>query len=71
MNCVISLAAAYWDWNTCIRVDTFMVQVVGIGDNGIGYETGESASFSIWCVEIGLLWINDPSEMVFEREYQI
>ena len=48
-----------------------MVQVVGIGDNGIGYETGESASFSIWCVEIGLLWINDPSNMVFEREYQI
>ena len=54
-----------------MRVDICMVQVVGIGDNGIGCETGESASFSIWCVEIGLLWINDPSEMVFEREYQI
>ena len=68
---MISLAAAYWDWNTCIRVDTFMVQVVGIGDNGIGYETGESASFDVWCVEVRLLWINDPSEMVFEREYQM
>ena len=50
---MISLAAAYWDWSTCIRVDTCMVQVVGIGDNGIGYETGESASFSVWCVELG------------------
>ena len=68
---MISLPAAYWDWNTCMRVDICMVQVVGIGDNGIGYETGESASFSVWCVEIVLLWINDPSNMVFEREYQI
>lgn len=71
MNCVISLAAAYLDWNTSIRVDTCMVHVVGIGDKGIGRETGESASFSVWCVEVRLLWINDPSNMVFKGDYQI
>ena len=68
---MISLAAAYWDWNTSIRVDTCMVQVVGIGDKGIGCETGESASFDVWCVEVRLLWINDPINMVFKGDYQM